>query len=893
MSLLVFKSNIGYNVSEEDISFLYVPPSQGPFYKKSFSRETFDRINMIVNEISRMSVEIANQKDYIFSFIELLNDTNFYYMCSLRGILNNNGTEIYFVMSYIYVQQIMVVKSYSDNFSSIINALSSLNKLVNFGNLIIHNPIIYNQLLKGDSLNSITKYIDESNFRDRFGLKDTYLFCTLYPLDDKNLINSNMNDILFHELFPQWNLKNQNNLYLPNKDSTVASIATLVNKQYRDNYSFSKIGQNFIINYLFQKGMKISAVNIITINNQKYRLGCGIELRDFIVQSIVSKGDNFLTGSFVVDDTNYNDIFKVDTVSKYISNMYKVGIGKESPNSTLDVNDSGITDILNVIKTMANQFHKTNLNISKLINSSESDFANIIANFIDPQTGQKHLESVDSYYYLLSYDESILNSIYSYMWLLPNWVATPIGKIYDPQNNKLLNNDKASVNNNYIFDNSNFIGCYEWLFGTKSNNVRIFEKNGVYYQLGQGVNLQNFNLRTNTNNNISNFLSCLKTYSKYLQNIVLRLKNINSANILNFTKAGENLNTLTNSFPLQALYLFTPDYINYNNTLINSLDYQTLKNTSNPIKISEINDSNELAKRLSYIVNVYKMYSTGNNNPQLFNDGDYGIISFEDKYDDFLSLFYVYFENGVQKIISLELRINNFIAPSVDIAGDLRVKGDMNLYDYTNGKNYVSVDTNLHYFGINTDERFINYKNKYTTTSNPYDAQYNTHIKSNTYPNLVCERIQENASFLESNPPNYKYFKNYSATTIKRKSELYTFAELYKYASLGNLKYGVDMSFELCDKTDVTKEIGDIAMVIDKLDSKGDIKAGFSVNVVDNNPVTNETSERKILYVDNDSKLFVNSIKLGDYNLEVVKDSINGTQSLKWGSVILGTMPNT
>jgi hypothetical protein len=57
--------------------------------------------------------------------------------------------------------------------------------------------------------------------------------------------------------------------------------------------------------------------------------------------------------------------------------MYKTGFGTENPKTIIDVNDSGLTDIINIIKDMANKEHILNLNIGFIKNLATINAANV------------------------------------------------------------------------------------------------------------------------------------------------------------------------------------------------------------------------------------------------------------------------------------------------------------------------------------------------------------------------------------------------------------------------------------------------------------------------------------------------------------------------------------
>jgi hypothetical protein len=118
-------------------------------------------------------------------------------------------------------------------------------------------------------------------------------------------------------------------------------------------------------------------------------------------------------------------------------------------------------------------------------------------------------------------------------------------------------------------------------------------------------------------------------------------------------------------------------------------------------------------------------------------------------------------------------------------------------------------------------------------------------------------------------------FSNRTSVTARRKSNYFTIDEMKEYAAkytetaldgpnIGKIikyRYGPDMNFEIKDSTNITREIGNIHMVIDDI-VDNNIKAGFGINVVDKSdgimPI-----EREILYVSNQSVMDIEKINLG------------------------------
>jgi hypothetical protein len=234
-----------------------------------------------------------------------------------------------------------------------------------------------------------------------------------------------------------------------------------------------------------------------------------------------------------------------------------------------------------------------------------------------------------------------------------------------------------------------------------------------------------------------------------------------------------------------------------------------------------------------------------------------------------------------------EFCLQDVLKPALSVVGDAKVMGDIMISDASG--NFVSIDPVQKFVGINTDDRIINYPDRiYTTTTNAddpligkYDAKHHVHVKGKTYPVMVSERIQEISKHENDLKP--QYFGTCSGFTVKRTSELYDFEDIDYYAQKQNknealdpvtkVKYGPDISFEVCDKTNRTVELGNVQMTVDDTETKNGntyLKGGFGVQVID--PPTKLdalSTNRNIMYVDNGGTLFINKINLGGNILSV------------------------
>jgi hypothetical protein len=910
-NVFVFKTMVQNIIQESDISFLFVPYESQVFATKTLSSDSFTKIQTIVNELNKMLPQInLNQETqtYNFSFIELLNDTKNSYLCSLRGKLvrnpaNPNEIEIYFITSFLNVNSVVIHKSYTKDFNNIVNQLSSCSRLTNFSVLLVKDPNIYNALLEGNSIGSTNPYnpyfsdvINNSPyFRERFGNQALYVFCTEFI--NKEQISNNVETFsLFNEYWPYFAGKKTSELFLPNNGRNVEEIDHYKFEQYINKYGTNQ-NISFLVHFPLLKGPKISVSNIITINGKQYFIGCGFNVSDIISESIVLKGDNTITGNLsVIDSDTNNTIFNVDTYNKQSFSLYKLGLGTNNPQSKLDIRNGGVGDIIQSIDKLASNINDFNINIQLLKNAnSEDEFENIIT------TQFKHYDAInftethfvqinDNYYVVEKIPDSLtgLDTEYIYHWLYPNWKNQKNINIVSPQYQTAIKNAILMIDNIYnksnIFNNSNSFHLYDWSFGKKCSICQIFEINNQKYSLINGINLEILGIDINDDNVIS-FYQSIIAYTYYIQDIQIRLNNI--TNIPNEQKATDYRNQQLNIYPIQNAVQYTINYLDISNMTISKFDYNTLQ-TSDTQVYNDITDVNLLSKMALFYNNTAINY-------YYFYVGCIYSVSFEDKYNDFVSVFLCTSadnENYIYTFISLELQINTIIKSSISLVGDMTIKGDTYFSD-VNDKNFVFIDSENKFFGINS----LDILNKYNTLvtnidySNLNFSKQSAVISSNLYPNLVTERIATGEQKIDMSPEKI-FFVPLAPITMRRTSNYYSYQEMYDYSqqyttpvpigfyAINGLSttekplenrniYGSATSYEIKDYKGFTNIVGRSFMGIDKITNE-EIRGGFGVQVVDDD---NTSIYRNILYVNNDSQLQVNSVSLAGNILSVDSDN--------------------
>lgn len=965
--IFVFKAPIQNAIQPSDIQFLYLTPDNDAFSSKKFTPDTYVSVQKIVNEMNKMQDEYdlnLKTQESLFTFIELLNDTNYFYLCCLRGIIKINPNdkskrEIYFVVSYLNINEYMINKSYTTYMRKLINKMSSCSRLLNFSTLLVNDEYVQANLLKGQNISSSTDqrspfFSDRLNnseyFRDRFDNKEIYIYAYEY-LDNEKLKKDIEPIYLLNEKHPSYNNKPTKELFKEETDISIFDLHNEKVKRYNSSYGDNKEKLSFILNYNWTNGIKISLENVVTINGKKYMMGCGFDLTDVLDEAVIVKGDNIVTGNLSILDDNTNvSIFEVNREKKQTISLFQTGIGTDDPRASLDVQDTGMNDILNLINALSREYNIMNNNVALL---KSTNLKTIVSEFIDPVTKKPIVQDFSSYYFInLLNILNPKNSKLNYSWLYPLWQDQYLNEIQDIQNQKSLDlsivNIETRINENLIFPNSDNVTIVDWIFGKKmiiSRNILLDDNN--LYSISNGINLQTYKLPYYKNKNIANFMDLISTLNTYFQYITSSLYKIDIDEIPNYTYVKNNyfkINSYKYPFYNFTFKKIVVDFGNPYKTTITSMDFDFDKNTlitgvdSSELKnLVNINDKNIRFKYLNFSINLNKKYNN-------LKTGDHGILSFEDENVDYLGLFYALSSNT---FLCLDYQIDKILEPAVVIRGDTKINGDLIIKDINksnNNENFLSVDPTLQFIGVNSDQRFINYPYSFpvNTTSNIYSSKQNFYIKCSTNPLLCLERITESANdivhpsndidelvkneIVNGKSNTYRNFRSFSAATIRRKSNLYTTEEMYNYTLANSrqnnnfAKYGPEIAVEITDKNDFTSFIGNFGMVIDSLDENKQIQSGFIIRTYDIDNKTNSYKQpRPITYIDSKGTLFAENIVVGkisplsgetkpsnikvdrlnlnsSHNMYVKqsKDETTGviTEELYWGHVKLGCQPS-
>jgi hypothetical protein len=854
----------------------------------------FNQISQIVKEVNQMSPEISTLNDpkIIFSFIMIVPDKNKkWYILYLRAIIRDNY--LIFTMTYLDVTYLMVDMSYSKMLTNIFDYIGKQYRFLNYVTLLFQDPKFFDASQKFQSEDFYNNILHNAYFSDRLNLiqKESYIFIS--ELDFSNNVSLKSTKYTYHESNPSWIGLSPSDVYNGDVQARVGSDTN--EEQMATIYGY-RTGAIFLTDYVWVSKLKISLINIVSLNGSTYKIGCGVSLNTLLSQSLLVKGDNTISGNFYVNDSYDNAIFKVDNVKKIITNSYKVGVGIENPKSILHIKDTTVQDVLDELDLGMKQHNILNILINSLTTASaETEFKGIIDTTIPEQTAASFavVYKVNTETFL-SGDMSVVCH-----YLFPYWEGKLIKNIVDYENSKILTivkNFFTDILNNYLlFDGIIHPKMTDYKFGKKRARVTFFKNivTGDSYLLGIGTNILDY-LRINTNKNITTLMDSRDVAAGTVNAIYLNKVSTSELPVYNFIE-------WTNQLAIKKI----------NNRQIKKRQFEIILDITKPLElqVGEMDDNyqvintqaytdmvpNDKAKYISFYNCITKNYTD-------FKVSNSYIVVYEDLHVNYFAAC-KYVEKFKQRfsLVCVEFSIQDCIIPTLNVEGDTRIIGDLLVTDQKTNTNFVSIDPIDKFVGINTDDRYIYYDETVITGSNLYSAKHNMYVRNDHYPVLVSERTQEKQSDIQNpevptDPSNNLFsFDSYSSLTLKRNSDLYTFEEMVDFSQANNdiqrasdqnnithTKYGTDITFEVSDKSGITQGLGAIKMTIDSMSQDNKIlKGGFGVQVSDDG-----TAVRDIMYVDNSGTLFINKINLGGKLLST--DSLG---NLTWDGKIVQLSP--
>jgi hypothetical protein len=904
-NIALFSTPLSSSIQKSDIKY-YLSTSSNFLggNTPSLSDKSFQKINTIVNEIYEMKPELIVYKQKssnfpIFTFTELLGDTDEKntYLCSIRVIfysttLYNSVDQtfpnaLYFVISHMNVNSMISLNA----FNNVLDQISSTKRLMNFSVLVLKK--LNNTVPFDVNTKTFIDYITNSKFKSRFGGSGIYIF--LYKLSSdtyKNVLkpyndSQSYDTVLLHEQNPEWVGADSKNLFALGNDLIVSQATYNIYKSLLNHFEFRKDMQ-FGANYKWNYGQKHSSCLLFDDSSPlTYMFGCGVNLETFIPNSIQSTGDTLLSGDLNIKDIKSNSIFQISNSEKKVTSAYKVGVGKDQPETTMDIEDTSMASILNVIEQFSTIAKLVNTNIGLLINAnlSTTPISQVVEQFTDPSTNLT-LNQTPFYYvsiYELNSNYTVADQIVQYNWLFS---TNPPTKIWDLTNPKKVSslpvsNQKQFLTSymttlfqkTFVDNNTDVMSAVtvDWLYGKKHafNKFFVNTTNGKKYWIGSGVDLQQYNLRYNTNDNIERLFNCINTYQSLLQ-VIIKSIPIDSNTGIPSTNYIQPLEALKTNIAMYGNPTAIRNYVissstvkvqsasNFNYTQQTSTLKEMAALFNKPLQYSllfDINDSNnDSNSTIMYksIIEKIKNYPAGQD----------GIVWFEDSKEYYVSVFYCSSSPSspnVKTIVSIEIRLDTFIIPTLIVKGDTRVNGELSTRVLNQLSNFTTIDPDRNFIGFGTDERKLYYSYPTPNTQSPFFYVSN----SNTdYPCAVFDR----SDVTDSSP---------DLTTI---STILNVKRTLTHTISPSIGTGLDIGFEVTKKNSQTQRLGSIGMMIED-----NYNSGFFVKKFD---ISNNT-DSNLMYISNAGQLSVKSICLtGDTPPSSIN---NGTLTINLGTSMFGS----
>jgi hypothetical protein len=666
----------------------------------------------------------------------------------------------------------------------------------------------------------------------------------LKPYDDSQSYDT----VLLHEQNPEWKGADSKYLFALGNDLIVSQATYNIYKSLLNYFEFRKDMQ-FGTNYKWNYGQKHSSCMLFDDSNITYMFGCGVNLETFIPNSIESTGDTLLSGDLNIKDIKGNPIFQISNSEKKVTSAYKVGVGKDQPQTTMDIEDTSMASILSVIDKIskAAQLINRNIDLLKNANLSTTSFSQVVQEFIDPNNpiNNSPLSQMPFYYvsiYELNSNYTVADQTVQYNWLFG---TNPYTKIWDtipskvsslPVSNQtqFLTSYMTTLFQKTFVDNTDVMSAVtvDWLYGKKHAFNKFFVNNGKKYWIGVGVDLQQYNLRYNTNDNIERLFNCINTYQSLLQVIIQpNFIPVDTTTEIPSTNYIQPLEALKTNIAMYGNPIAIRKYVITSVTdfqVYNALDFDYTKQTSTLKDMAALFNT-----PLTYTLDPSRLDSNSNIMyqsiiPKIKNwpSGQNGIVWFEDSKEYYVSVFYCTNDSdSIKTIISIEIRLDTFIIPTLTVKGDTRVNGELSTRVLNHSSNFTTIDPDRNFIGFGTDERELYYSYLTPNTKTPFFYVSNAN-KDINYPCAVFNRSEINDSSSISTIVNVK--RTLTTTPVGK---------------------GLDMGFEITKSNGQTQRLGSIGMTIE--DSS--LNSGFFVKKFD---------DTNLMYISNSGQLSVDSIRL-------------------------------
>ncbi len=921
-----FNNYILFGYTEQEFKSQYEGKTasqiQNPYFQKYFF------------SIKDYYLTVWNQKDYY-----LLNNYQ-----TFTNIINYFGGPVLRMHIFWYDEKYNVIRLFASNLkldkyllnqnlniilSDFYNSLYASEQLMNLYSNYMRSPLIESEVLK-DPL-YLTNLFKDSYFKGRFGYPLRDVFCFSYIPEDVNIAKH-----IICEGYPEWNNLELKNLQVPNQDVLVTFAITSIYDYINLNFDVTKLNRLINAFYYWQFEYKITFYKMIVVENKKYLIGSGVNILDFLKRNILSNGDQQFNGSLrLIEPSTNQTVIAMDTTEKQVAIQYPLALGTENPRSLLTINDVSITNLFDYLDELSKK-NRYISDLSKQLNGKPvSNYQNIIESYIDPFTNLPYEQNVDNYFAIVDPNSNtnindILNYKYNYHWYLKLWANVLYKDVLNPNFDTINNGVKPLAGNFFtlspltetMFNKTLNLKIYNWVWGKKVSTSKYFldDSNNIKY-IHQGINFNQYFTRFNSNKNLQNIIYASQAIQIYLNELYL---STNGLSPLNQNELKTFINQIKKEFILYKLWVMdypkdfnqTRLYLSQNGDLPTDLNNlrptDTIYNMLYNFNTSYHGNLTFEQILLFYqkIINLQQKIGYYNGTVSQLVEQESNIVGYRTDEDYWLASWInmnINISNpvnlGLVNVISIyEFNVDDYLNQSVQMIGDLQMAGNLTLMNPKEYLKYVKNEIPLsslnplvsiypeeEFMGIGSQKIYTQYALNYNTIdlqANQIFAKNHVIVSNPFYPNLVGERIADPSESL-SKEDSLK--SSYSGFTVRRSTKVFTLEDI---VNQGDGKFGLDISYEVEDKYEDTYEMAESGVKITGLKTfKNGIQypvPKYFWNIVNDATDQNQIEDKTVMELDSESRLTVNKIKLGKYDLEAI-DNGDGTQSLKWGNIVLGT----
>ena len=885
------------------------------------------------NELKMYFLTIWNQREYyiLTGYQTFTNIVNYFGGPVLRMHVmwyDTTFNVIHFFSSNLRLDKYLLNNRLSSILIEYFNSLFACEQLTNLYSNLLKDP----EIQKKQYLDPLylTKFVNNSYFKERFGFAQNYVFCTDYFKENRSDIK-----YWFTEQAPFWATNKLSKLLIPGQDLLISNAVDQILDYIEKNYKFNldRLSLSF---YFFAYEYKVSYIKFIECIDLEgikriYAIGSGVDILNFINKNIISNGDHQFNGSLrLVEPVSNQTVVTIDTTEKQVAIQYPLGLGTENPRSILTIDDVSITNLFDYLDELSRKKRYIS-DLCKIVSSSSSqDIKDLIENYINPFTGKKFEQYVDNYFRINEFNTTNIlkdkydNIIIKYSWYLKLWVNKSLKFIFNNSNFDTINNGvKAFVKQNIdltflsesIYNNNTNINYNNDIWGKKASVCKYILKentNNILYRVSIGINFSAYFTRFNTNKNLNNIILAIQYIQSFLNDLYLSKKKMEPINKVSLQPFIENVKKESGLFKLWIMDC--PDnidntrlYLKPSGDLPTNLDglisTDTIYNmlykydTSNHGNLS-FDDVNLYYQK---IINLRQKIAYYNGNLSLLIEQDTNTVGIRTDEEYWItSWMCMNIEDYKNLIVVCEINVDDYLNQSVQMIGDLQMAGNLTLmnpreyFKYVRDKvplsslnPLISIYPEEEFVGIGSQKIYTQYVLNYKTIDlqmNSVFAKNHVVVSNPYYPNLVGERIADPSTSLTRND---SIKSSFSAFTARRKTRVFTLDDIVRD---GDGKFGIDISYELEDKYEDAYEIAQSGVSIVGVKK---FKNGINYpvpkyfwNIVSDATDKNTIEKTTIMELESSGRLNVSKIRLGKYDLEAV-DNCDGTQSLRWGNVII------